>query len=82
MGMHALTNENYDTPQSQIDSFATADKRILIVNDDIDVATFFKLALGRAGFITDVSSNPISALTNFKKRGHMIYYYWILMCHR
>ena len=67
MGMHALTNENYDTPQSQINSFAADDKRILIVNDDIDIATFFKLALDRAGFITDVSNNPISALTNFKK---------------
>jgi hypothetical protein len=34
MGMHALTNENYDTPKSRINSFATDDKRILIVNDD------------------------------------------------
>ena len=66
--MHALTNEKYDdTPQSRINSFATDDKRILIVDDDIDIARFFKLALDRAGFITDVSNNPISALTNFKK---------------
>jgi two-component SAPR family response regulator len=28
---------------------------------------FFKLALDPAGFITDVSNNPIPALTNFKK---------------
>ena len=67
MGMHALINEKYDTPQSRINSFATDDKRILIVDDDIDIARFFKLALDRAGFITDVSNNPISALTNFKK---------------
>ena len=67
MEMHALTNKNYDTPQSRINSFATDDKRILIVDDDIDIARFFKLALDRAGFITDVSNNPISALTNFKK---------------
>ena len=67
MGMHALINEKYDTPQSRIKSFATDDKRILIVDDDIDIARFFKLALDRAGSITDDSSNPISALTNFKK---------------
>ena len=42
-------------------------KRILIVDDDIDIAMFFKLALDPAGFITDVSNNPIFTLTNFKK---------------
>jgi hypothetical protein len=38
MGMHELTNEKYDdTPRSRINSFATDDKRILIVDDDIDI---------------------------------------------
>ena len=41
--------------------------RILIVDDDHDIATFFKLALERAGFITEIFNNPLSALTNFKK---------------
>lgn len=43
------------------------DKRILIVDDDQDIAKFFKLALELAGFITEVSNNPLSALKNFKK---------------
>jgi CheY-like chemotaxis protein len=67
MGVHALTNERYDTSHSRINSSATDDKRILIVDDDIDIARFFKLALERAGFITEVSNNPISALTNFRQ---------------
>jgi CheY-like chemotaxis protein len=67
MGVHALTNERSDTSHSRINSPATDDKRILIVDDDIDIARFFKLALDRAGFITEVSNNPIYALTNFRQ---------------
>jgi CheY-like chemotaxis protein len=67
MGVHALTNERYDTSHSRINSSATDDRRILIVDDDIDIGRFFKLALERAGFITEFSNNPISALTNFRQ---------------
>jgi CheY-like chemotaxis protein len=66
-GVHAPDTGRYDTSHSRINSSATDDKRILIVDDDIDIARFFKLALDRARFITDVSNNPISALMNFKK---------------
>jgi CheY-like chemotaxis protein len=80
MGVHALTNERYDTSHSRINSPTTDDKRILIVDDDIDIARFFKLALERAGFITEVSNNPISALTNFTQG---IYDLLLLdICHR
>lgn len=41
--------------------------RILIVDDDHDIARFFKLALDHAGFTTEILNNPLSALTNFKK---------------
>jgi CheY-like chemotaxis protein len=46
---------------------ANSNKRILIVDDDADIAKFFKLALERAGFIIDVSNNPVSTLNNYKK---------------
>jgi CheY-like chemotaxis protein len=46
---------------------ANSNKRILIVDDDADIAKFFKLALERAGFITEVSNNPVSTLNNYKK---------------
>lgn len=42
-------------------------KIILIVDDDHDIARFFKLALDHAGYTTEVSNNPLSALANFKK---------------
>ena len=42
-------------------------KIILIVDDDRDIARFFKLALDHAGYTTEFSNNPLSALTNFKK---------------
>ncbi len=51
------------TAPSTIDN----NNRILIVDDDHDIARFFKLALDHAGFITEIFNNPLSALTNFKK---------------
>ena len=56
-----------DTSHFQTNPNTNSDKRILIVDDDHDIAKFFKLALDRVGFITEVSNNPLSALTNFKK---------------
>jgi CheY-like chemotaxis protein len=41
--------------------------KILVVDDDVDIGKFFKLALERAGFITEVSNNPVSTLNNYKK---------------
>lgn len=55
------TSHSPDVPSSN------GNNRILIVDDDKDIATFFKLALDRAGFVTGVSYNPQSALTSFKK---------------
>lgn len=59
--------ERSNTPNSQVNPYESSNKRILIVDDDVDIARFFKLALERAGFITEVSSNPLSALANYKK---------------
>jgi CheY-like chemotaxis protein len=41
-------------------------KRILIVDDEKDIATFFKLALEHALFIVDVFNDPIKSLSNYK----------------
>jgi two-component SAPR family response regulator len=45
----------------------SSNKIILIVDDDSDIATFFKLALDQAGFITEVYNSSPLALANFKK---------------
>jgi CheY-like chemotaxis protein len=44
----------------------TSNKRILIVDDEVDIARFFKLALEHAGFIVDVFNNPIKSLSNYR----------------
>ena len=66
-GAQASPNGSSNTSHSPADPSANSNNRILIVDDDKDIATFFKLALDRAGFVTDVSHNPQSALTSFKK---------------
>jgi CheY-like chemotaxis protein len=44
----------------------TSNKRILIVDDEADIARFFKLALEHAGFIVDLFNDPIKSLSNYK----------------
>jgi CheY-like chemotaxis protein len=44
----------------------TSNKRILIVDDEADIARFFKLALEHAGFIVDVFNDPIKSLSNYR----------------
>jgi DNA-binding response OmpR family regulator len=60
-------NGSSNTSHSPAVPLTNSNNRILIVDDDKDIATFFKLALDRAGFVTMVSHNPQSALTSFKK---------------
>jgi len=40
--------------------------RILVVDDDSDITTFFKLALVDAGFNVDVYSDPLQVISEFK----------------
>lgn len=41
-------------------------KRILVVDDDRDIAIFFNLALNDAGFKVDEYYDPVKVLQNFK----------------
>jgi CheY-like chemotaxis protein len=66
-GTQASPHKGFNTSHSPAIPSANGNNRILIVDDDKDIATFFKLALDRAGFVTDVSHNPQIALTSFKK---------------
>jgi DNA-binding response OmpR family regulator len=40
--------------------------RILLVDDEVDVAQSFSLAFRKDGFIVDTDNDPIKALSNFK----------------
>jgi CheY-like chemotaxis protein len=41
-------------------------KKILFVDNEPDMTTILKMALGRAGFTVDIFNNPLLALKNFK----------------
>jgi DNA-binding response OmpR family regulator len=40
--------------------------RILLVDDEVDVAQSFSLAFQKDGFIVDTYNDPVKALSNFK----------------
>lgn len=40
--------------------------RILIVDDEIDITSLFRIALEKEGFIVDVFNDPIEALSHYK----------------
>jgi DNA-binding response OmpR family regulator len=44
----------------------TNSKRVLIVDDEVDIANTFKLALECAGFIADVFDDPVKSLSAYK----------------
>lgn len=41
-------------------------RRILIVDDDPDIANLYKLSLERDGFVVDAFDDPLLALSNYK----------------
>jgi DNA-binding response OmpR family regulator len=47
-------------------SASSGPKRILIVDDDQDIALFYKIALEQAGFVVDVFSDPLKTFSNYR----------------
>jgi DNA-binding response OmpR family regulator len=45
-------------------------KRIMIVDDDYDIANLFKIFLENNGYTIDAYTNPIDALNNFNQQSH------------
>ena len=45
-------------------------KKIIIVDDDYDIANLFKIFLESNGYDVDAYTNPIDALNNFRKQRH------------
>lgn len=41
-------------------------KRILLVDDDVDITSSLKIGLEENGFTVDVFNDPMEALSNFK----------------
>ncbi len=47
-------------------SISSQKKRILVVDDEVDITTIFKLALERVDFQVDVYNDPLLALSDYK----------------
>ena len=47
-------------------SISSQKKRILVVDDEVDITTIFKLALESVDFQVDVYNDPLLALTDYK----------------
>jgi DNA-binding response OmpR family regulator len=45
-------------------------KKIMIVDDDYDIANLFQIFLETNGYSVDAYTNPIDALNNFRKQRH------------
>jgi len=54
------------TAKSFTPTGASNNKRILIVDDEEDIAWCFKIALECAGFIVDIFNDPIKSLSSYK----------------
>jgi CheY-like chemotaxis protein len=64
---HPVTHSSIaDSDKSKIPSSDDNNKQILIVDDEQDIARFFKVALERAGFIVYVFNNPLESLSSYK----------------
>ncbi|MGH9952288.1 MAG: response regulator [Nitrososphaeraceae archaeon] len=63
---HPATHSTIANNRSKILSPVNTNKRILIVDDEQDIATLFKVALERAGFIVDVFNDPLESLSSYK----------------
>lgn len=63
---HPATHSTIANNRSKILSPVNTNKRILIVDDEQDIATLFKVALERAGFIVDVFNDPLESLSGYK----------------
>jgi DNA-binding response OmpR family regulator len=55
---------------NNVNSVANGPRRILVVDDDVDVVSTFKLILEMNGFEVDAYTNPALALSSFKPNSY------------
>jgi DNA-binding response OmpR family regulator len=63
---HPITHLSIADDKSKMPSHADTNKRILIVDDEQDIARLFKIALEQIGFIVDVFNDPLESLSSYK----------------
>ncbi|CAN5134830.1 hypothetical protein BH18THE2_BH18THE2_31410 [soil metagenome] len=55
---------------NNVNSVANRPRRILVVDDDVDVVSTFKLILEMNGFEVDAYTNPALALSGFEPNSY------------
>ena len=58
------------SPSSNATNNTSNSKRILLVDDEADVISFFKMVLEMNGFEVDAYTDPAAALSNFKPNSY------------
>ncbi|MGZ5549120.1 MAG: response regulator [Nitrososphaeraceae archaeon] len=48
----------------------TKNKRIMIIDDDVDITNLFSIFLEHNGYSVDAYTNPVEAFNNFRKNSH------------
>lgn len=61
----SLDSKNYAASESE-KSIPINNEKILIVDDEEDIARFFKLALEQADFIVDMYNDPLKSLSDYR----------------
>ena len=51
-------------------STASQNKKIMVIDDDIDITNLFKIFLESTGYNVDAYTNPLDAFHNFRKNSH------------
>ena len=59
-------SQRIDTSLSSNKNIITEKKRIMIVDDELDIANLYKLSLERNGFFVEVFNDSLSALSRYK----------------
>ncbi len=49
---------------------STKNKKIMIIDDDVDITNLFAIFLEYNGYIVDAYTNPIEAFNNIRKNSH------------
>ncbi|MFL6377098.1 MAG: response regulator [Nitrososphaeraceae archaeon] len=60
------TSRNSNNDDVLTNARSNSQNRIMIVDDEHDIARLFAVSLERSGFVVDVFNDPLSALSNYK----------------
>jgi len=59
-------SQRIDTSLSSNNNIITEKKKIMIVDDELDIANLYKLSLERDGFFVEIFDDPLLALSRYK----------------